>query len=185
MHHIYKTVAGVVATTPDPNVTRVSHHIRPPRRRGAHNPLLAAGEARELASGGEATARGVPRGPRATHLFAMGRSVCDPVLRPTNTRRREGPRLHKRHPPRPSLCNSGGESIMTHPGRGQCPPISRYGGPDGTPRPRASAPTPLDPKTRQVLRNLGVPGPLLPGPPSDGPPFPGAGNYMAHDARKF
>ena len=104
--------------------------------------MIAPGEARNFASGGQDIARGAPQGPRDTHLRDLGRSVCDPVLRTTNNGGREGPCLRKGHPPWPPTSNSGGGYRITNPMKGQCTPSCRYGGPDGMPLPWESAPTP-------------------------------------------
>ena len=167
-----------------PQRSWVSCHIQLPRRRGKHNPLISAGEAQYFASMGEATTCGVPQGFRVTHPRSMERSVRDPVLCPTNTREWEDLCLCKGHLRWLPFRNSGGESRLAHPGRGQCPPSSRYGRPSSTPHSRAYAPNNREHKTRQGLRNPGFPFPPLPGPPDDGIPFPSAGNCVAHDAHK-
>ena len=74
---------------------------------------------------------------------------------------------------------------MARPGRGQHPLSRRYGGPGGTPLPRAPSPTPGNPKTQQSIHTPGVPGPPFPVPPADGLPFFGACNCLAHDICKI
>ena len=73
---------------------------------------------------------------------------------------------------------------MAQPGKVQCPLSIGYGRLDGTPRPWASAPTPMDPKTRQGLHTLGVSGLPLPGTSAGVLTFTGPGNCVAHYARK-
>ena len=63
----------------------VPGRLHPSRRRGQPHSLIADQDDINLVAEGEATTRGVPPGPRATHPCALGRSVCDPVLCATHT----------------------------------------------------------------------------------------------------
>ena len=78
-YHLQYHCQGILNRT-QPQRSRVSGHLCPTIRRVAHNPPLAARETCDLAPRGEATACGVPWGPRATHPCALGCSVRDPVL---------------------------------------------------------------------------------------------------------
>ena len=126
----------------------------------------------------------MPQGPRAAHPSGMGYLVCDPVLRTSYPRGRDGPCLCLRHLPCPDTGHSSIPDIVDHPGGSRGLAENEYGGAVGAPCPSTPQAGGRHTKDGYGLRTAGLPCPPLPGAPADGIQITVAFDRVAHDALK-